>query len=167
MVFTWLEIVVSGFTNLHHSVVMFRNCLIFGCASATCCLTSKPHRVGAKPVTWFSSSSSGIYLKSVWLSWSPLTIPAKLDVVESFLHACMHGFLLNNTCLAFQRTASRWPGMQCFTWALTAPRRTIFSRSGTMHGHHEADNDVWNVCLVWDFYRSKSVSVSRAWVVWY
>lgn len=38
--------------------------------------------------------------------------------------------------------------MQCFTWALTAPRRTIFSRSGTKHSHREAANDVWNVLLV-------------------
>lgn len=56
--------------------------------------------------------------------------------------------------------------MQCFTWALTTPHRTIFSRSGTKHGHHEAADGVWNVSVVWDFCRGKSVSMCRGRLVW-
>lgn len=41
--------------------------------------------------------------------------------------------------------------MQCFTWALTTPRRTIFSRSGTMHGHHKAHDNICHVFLALGF----------------
>lgn len=66
-VFTWLKTGGFGRANLHLSVAMFRNCLVFGCASATCCLTSEPRRVSVKPMTWFSSLFSGIYQNSIWL----------------------------------------------------------------------------------------------------
>lgn len=65
-VFIWLKRAVSGLVNLHLSVALFRNCLVFGCAS-NCCLTSEPHRVSIKSMTWFSSLCSGVYQKHIWL----------------------------------------------------------------------------------------------------
>lgn len=49
-VFMWLRRAVSGLVNLHLSVALFRNCLVFGCAS-DCCLTSEPQRVSIKSMT--------------------------------------------------------------------------------------------------------------------
>lgn len=58
---------------------------------------------------------------------------------------CLCAWLFQEHCLAFQRTASRWPEGQCSTWASATPRRAIFSRSAPQQGQHEAAQGVGSV----------------------
>lgn len=82
-------------------------------------------------------SAVGVWDLSKQLPCSALTIPAGLDVLRCSACPCLCAWLFQEHCLAFQRTASRWPEGQCSTWASAVPRRAIFSRSATQQGQQE------------------------------